>query len=153
VHGHRHHGGGQVLQVASQRLAQGVHVEGLQVAQAPICQGRDFPRVTGTAPGTQLAAPALPEPVLEATAPDPASHHGTRQPGATGELGQPSGTRRRVPGSVPCVPERRWLWKPRQVPAGKGERSRWVLKPPALSPATGILGSHDSGESFVPCCW
>lgn len=47
MHRHRHHGGGQVLQVASQRFAQGVHVKGLQVTQAPICQGRDFPWEVG----------------------------------------------------------------------------------------------------------
>lgn len=47
MHGHRHHGGGQVLQVASKRFAQGVHVKGLQVTQAPICQGRDFPWEVG----------------------------------------------------------------------------------------------------------
>lgn len=43
MHRHWHHRGGQVLQVASQRFAQGVHIKGLQVTQAPICQGRDLP--------------------------------------------------------------------------------------------------------------
>lgn len=57
VHRHGHHGGGQVLQVAAQRLAQGVHVEGLQVAQAPICQGRDLPWVVGADPGRPGSSP------------------------------------------------------------------------------------------------
>lgn len=70
VHGHWHHGGGQVLQVASQRLTQRVHVEGLQVAQGPICRGTGFPWVAGTAPGTQPEAPVLPAPI-----PETITHH------------------------------------------------------------------------------
>lgn len=57
VHRHGHHGGRQVLQVAAQRLAQGVHVKGLQVAQAPICQGRDLPWVVGAHPGRPGGSP------------------------------------------------------------------------------------------------
>lgn len=78
VHGHRHHGGRQVLQVASQRLAQGVHIKGLQVTQGPICQGTDFPWVAGTAPGTQPAPLVLPAPIPETITHHPASYHGTQ---------------------------------------------------------------------------
>lgn len=128
MHGHRHHGGGQVLQVASQRLAQGVHIEGLRVAQGPICQGTEFPWVMGI----QLTAPVLPAPTPDITACQPASYRGTRQPSG-------SQAAHSTLGSIPCTPEINWVWEPRQgVEVILG----------ALSPAAGTLGMHDSGESL-----
>lgn len=88
MHRHWHHGGGQVLQVTSQCLAQGVHVQGLQVTQGPICQGTDFPWEVDTALCTQLAALVLPTPIPESITHQPAimGHSTTR------ELRQPSGS-------------------------------------------------------------
>lgn len=88
MHRHWHHGGGQVLQVTSQCLAQGVHVQGLQVTQGPICQGTDFPWEVDTALCTQLAAGAAnTHPRKHHT---PASYHGTQHhEGAQAALGQP----------------------------------------------------------------